>query len=185
MTQRLTTLLFIGSLLIAASCSKKDEAEENSNELITTIELKVTEQGTNNTMSFEFEDLDGPGGQAPEIDLISLEANKVYNVKMEIYDKSKSPAVEIDEEVEEEGASHRIYIEPSSGSNIVVSNLDNDNTGKPLGLNSVWTTSGDGTGTVKITLRHYENGGKEASDPVNSTKSNTDAEVVFNVAVSN
>lgn len=160
------------------SCSKDDVAEENSNELITTIELKVTERGTSNTQSFNFEDIDGPGGQAPEIDEILLAPNKTYDVEIEVYDESKNPPVAIHEEIEEEADDHRFYFEPSNA-NLTINGFDNDGAGKPLGLNSVWTTTTAAQGNVKITLRHYENGGKETSDPVNSTKSSTDAEVSF------
>lgn len=174
-------VLASGALLTA--CSKDDVAEENSNELITTIELKITERGTTNTVSYEFEDLDGPGGQNPEIDQIVLSPDKTYDVEIEVYDESKNPPVVIHEEIEEESASHRFYFEPSANSNITISNFDLDGNGKPLGLSSVWTTGAAGAGTVKITLRHYENMGKETSDPVNSSKSSTDAEVTFNTII--
>ncbi len=64
---------------------------------------------------------------------------------------------------------------------ITVSDMDNDINDLPLGLNSTWTTTAAGTGIMKITLRHYANGGKEMSDPVSSSKSATDAEVEFRV----
>ena len=90
---------------------------------------------------------------------------------------------EIHEEIEEESASHRFYFEPSAASNITINGFDVDGNGVPLGLTSVWTTGSTGTGTVKITLRHYEDRGKETSDPVNSSKSSTDAEVTFNTII--
>jgi len=164
--------------IFMSSCSKDDVTEENSNELITTVELKFTERGTSNVQSFNFEDIDGPGGQAPEIDQIILAPNKIYDVEIEVYDDSKNPPLVIHEEIEEESNDHRFYFEPSNA-NLTINGLDNDGSGKPLGLKSVWTTTGAAQGNVKITLRHYENGGKETSDPVNSTKSSTDAEVSF------
>lgn len=177
-------LLFVlASVVLITACSKDDVAEENSNELITTIELKITERGTTNTISYEFEDLDGPGGQNPEIDQIVLSPNKTYDVEIEVYDESKNPPVVIHEEIEEESASHRFYLEPSAGSNITISDFDLDSNGVPLGLGSVWTTGAAGSGTVKVTLRHYEDRGKETSDPVNSSKSTTDAEVTFNTII--
>lgn len=182
--KKMKAILFVlASGLLITSCSKDDVAEENSNELITTIELKFTERGTTNTVSYEFEDHDGPGGQNPEIDQIVLSPNKTYDVEMEVYDKSKNPIEEIHEEIEEESASHRFYFEPSAASNITINGFDVDGNGVPLGLNSVWTTGAAGTGTVKITLRHYEDRGKETSDPVNSSKSSTDAEVTFNTII--
>lgn len=176
-------ILTLVTSVVIAGCSKKDSVEENSNELITTVEVKLTERGTSNELSFEFEDIDGPGGQAPEIDVINLAPNKIYDATVEIYDKSKNPAVEIDEEVEEEGDVHRLYYTTAAAASLTISDLDNDANGKPLGLHSVWTTGEASNGNVTITLRHYENGGKETSDPVNSSKSNTDALVEFPVII--
>lgn len=161
------------------ACSKDDVAEENSREVITTIELQFTERGTTNVLSYEWEDLDGDGGQNPEIDNILLSANKTYDLEIEFYDKSKDPVVDISEEIDEEGDVHRVYLEPSEGSNISITNVDLDKNQKPLGLNAEVQTGEAGNGTLKLTLKHYENGGKESSDPVNSTKSSTDASVSF------
>lgn len=170
-------------VLLFSACSKDDVAEENSNEVITTIELKFTERGTTNELSFEWEDLDGVGGQNPEIDNILLAPNKTYDLEIEFYDKTKNPEVDISEEIEEEGDVHRIYLEPSAESNISVSNVDLDKNQKPLGLNAEVQTGESGNGTLKLTLKHYENGGKESADPVTSTKSSTDATVSFNTLI--
>ena len=177
------TILIVLITVSIAGCSKKDSVEENSNELITTFEIKFTERGTTNELSYEFEDIDGPGGQIPQVDMIRLDANKIYDAKVEIYDKSKNPPVEIDEEVEEEGQDHRLYYVTQPDLTVTISDLDTDTNGKPLGLNSVWTTGAASSGFLIITLRHYENGGKESSDPEDSPKSNTDARVEFIVTI--
>lgn len=176
-------LALTAPVLLFSSCSKDDVAEENSREVITTIELKFTERGTTNELSFEWEDLDGDGGQNPEIDNIFLAPNKTYDLEIEFYDKSKNPVVDISEEIEKEGDVHRIYLEPSAGSNITVSDQDLDKNQKPLGLTATVQTGEAGTGTLNLTLKHYENGGKESSDPVNNTKSSTDAAVSFNTMI--
>jgi len=180
-TVRNLAIIAFASLTFTA-CSKDVETEENDNELITTIELHVTETGTSTTGVFKFEDLDGDGGAAPVIDAITLSPNKTYNVELKVLDKSKTPAVTISEEILEEGDDHRFYFEPT-GASITVNNLSNDANGLPLGLTSTWTTGAASTGKLKITLRHYESGGKALTDPVSSTKSSTDAEVEFNAAI--
>ncbi|MGV3657714.1 MAG: hypothetical protein ACO1NX_07160, partial [Chitinophagaceae bacterium] len=121
------------------------------------------------------------GGANPVQDAIVLAANKTYNVSLQLLDKTKTPAANITTEVEEEGDAHRIYYEPSAGSNITVSGLNNDADGVPLGTTSTWTTGAAAAGTVKVTLRHYGGNppGKQAADPVNSNKSATDIEVTF------
>jgi hypothetical protein len=184
MLNSLKVSAFIALVLsIAAGCKKEDSdpVEPNDNELITTVALSITEQGTQNTSVFKWEDIDGPGGAVPVVDNILLKAGKSYDVRLDLTDASKNPPVSITSEVSEEGDVHRFYYAPSAS--MTISNFDLDDTGRQLGLASSWAVTGVGNGTITITLRHYPDGGKEDSDPVNSTKSSTDAEVSFVVNI--
>jgi len=95
------------------------------------------------------------------------------------------PVEDITTEVIAEATSHRFYYEPSTSSAFVVNNLNNDANGVALGTSSQWTSGTTGLGTIKVTLRHYSGNppNKEAADPVNSPKSDTDIEVTFNTAI--
>ncbi len=169
-------------LLLAASCKKeKNEEEHNDNELITTVRLTLTEQGTSNVLTFNWKDIDGAGGQAPEIDDIVVKANTVYTASLSFLDESKTPAENITEEIEEEGDVHRVYYNAPGG--LTISNLDKDANGVTLGINSTWTTGSSASGTLHIVLKHYSAAGKEESDPVNSSKSSTDADVSFELTI--
>lgn len=184
MHRRLNYFLVLVVLLAAASCKKETQpAEENENELITTIQLDLTKRGTADKLIYVWEDADGPGGEIPAIDDIVLEPNTVYDVKVTLWDKSKTPAEDVTEEVRGESENHRFYYETSAGSGITITDFDNDINGVPLGITSVWTTTGAATGTFSLILRHYPNGGKEASDDAGSTKSTTDAGAVFEFIV--
>lgn len=176
------TVVVAGCISLAALSCKKESAtpEDNDNEIITTVELQFTEQGTSNTLTYKWEDLDGDGGNAPVIDEIVLAPGKVYEAQLSLLDKTKTPAENITEEVEEESADHRFYFMPTAGSNITVDNLNNDGNGIPLGITSRWTTTTTADGSVNIVLRHYPDGGKAADDLVNSSKSSTDVDVTFN-----
>jgi hypothetical protein len=139
--------------------------------------------GGGNSVSFQYDDPDGPGGNAPTKDDITLAPNKTYSVTLQLLNKTTNPVEDITEEIEEEADAHRFYYEVASGSNITISGLDNDPNGVPLGVTSTWTTTGAATtGKVKITLRHYPATppGKAANDLVTSSKSATDIEVEFN-----
>ncbi|RXK81329.1 hypothetical protein [Filimonas effusa] len=176
-------MLLAAGLISAAvtSCSKDDEAPEvNDNEVITTVRVKaVATDNTKDTLTFNWKDADGDGPGLPVIDPINLKAGKVYNVHILLLDETKTPVDNVTEEVESEGHDHRFYFDPS-GANITVSDLDKDKNNVSLGLQSKWTTIATAaSGTIKITLRHYPNGGKSETDLVNSTKSSTDAEAVF------
>jgi hypothetical protein len=184
MMKRAKLLMGVAAIaLVFSACDKEDVVENNDNEVITTMELHFMEQGTSNSLIYTFNDADGPGGANPTIDVIRLAPNKVYNVEVVLLDRTKNPVDTITAEVEEEADDHRFYYEPSTGANITVTNLDNDNNGLPVGINSRWTTTGAANGQITVTLRHYESGGKAQNDPVNSTKSSTDAVAVFTTSV--
>lgn len=181
-TNKFGTIAFLVATVVFATTScKKEKAnqEDNDNEVITTVELNFTEQGTSNTTTFKWQDLDGDGGNAPVVDNIELAPNKTYAVTLRLLDETKSPVDNVTEEVEAESQDHRFYFTPSANSNITVSSLNNDTNGIPLGTTSTWTTTTDAEGTIGIILRHYPDGGKATEDPVNSTKSSTDVDVRF------
>lgn len=180
------TILAIVGALFFSSCEKETQpVEENDNELITTIQLDFTKRNSGDKSTFIWEDADGAGGDVPYADTIKLDDNSVYDVKVSFWNKAKTPAEDITQEITAESENHRIYMEPTAGSRIVVSDFDIDTNGMPLGTNNVWTTGDAAEGNVVIVLRHYPEGGKAADDPVNSTKSSTDAGAVFIVKTGN
>lgn len=185
MIRSMKILAFIGVLFLL-SCEKETQpAEENDNELITTIQLDFTKRNSDDKATFIWEDADGAGGDVPYTDTIKLDDNSVYDVKISFWNKSVTPADDITQEITTESENHRVYVEPTAASNIVVSNYDIDVNGMPLGTNNVWSTGDSAEGNVAIVLRHYPEGGKAADDPVNSTKSSTDAGAVFIVTTGN
>lgn len=176
------SLMLLGSAtLLLTACDKEDGIEENEEEVITTVQLSFAPVGGGTTAVYKYEDLDGPGGSNPVVDPIVLVPNKTYNVTLQLLNKSANPVEDITVEVAEESASHRFYYTPSAGSNITISNLNNDSNGTPLGITSTWVTTAAATGSVRVTLRHYPGNppNKEAGDLVNSSKSSTDIEVDF------
>lgn len=180
---KLTLAMFlVGSLI--TSC-EKDKEEANDEEVITTLQLTFVPVGGGTTLTYKFDDPDGPGGIAPTQDEIVLVPSKTYNVNLQLLNKTVTPAEDITVEVREESDAHRFYYETSPGSSITISGLDNDVNGVPLGIASTWTTGVVATGSLKITLRHYAAvpPNKAAGDLVNSSKSGTDIEVIFNTRV--
>ena len=176
--------MFLLSALIT-SCSKDKVEEANEEELITTMKLSFVPTGGGATLTYQFKDTDGPGGAAPTIDEIVLAPSQSYNVTVQLLNEAETPAEDITLEVVEEADAHRFYYEPTAGSNITVSGLNNDGAGIPLGTTGTWTPGALATGKVKVTLRHYPGvpPGKAAADLVNSSKSNTDIEVEFNTKI--
>jgi hypothetical protein len=175
------------SVVIAStvlSGCRKETIEENDEELITTMVLKLTPAG-GSTVEYSFDDPDGPGGTSPVKQMIILAPNTKYDVSVQLLNKTANPAEDITQEVEEESDAHRFYYTPAAGSNITVSDLDNDVNAMPLGINSVWTTAAVANGKITVTLRHYPGNppDKAAADAVNSPKSGTDIEVEFDTQI--
>ena len=180
------SLILVGmTSLFLTSCNKDDNEEENDEEVITTMQLSFAPVGGGTTLMYKFDDPDGPGGVSPTKETIVLAPNKTYNVTVQLLNKTATPAEDVTLEVQSESQAHRFYYQPSAGSNITVANLNNDSNGIPLGITSIWTTTGTATGTLMVTLRHYPGNppDKAAADPVNSNKSSTDVEVSFNTIV--
>jgi len=178
LTRALLAMILTSTLFTAC---KKDTIEENDNEVITTMKLTFVPVGGGSSQTFQFRDADGPGGAAPTQDQIILAPSKTYNVTIQLLNETVSPADDITLEVEAESDAHRFYYAPTAGSNITISGLNNDPNGVPVGITSTWTTGAVATGKVTVTLRHFPGTppGKETSDPVDSPKSTTDIEVVF------
>ena len=179
---RLFSCMLVAS--IAFLGCKKEKADPNEEELITTVKVKLTEKvpgGTGAVTTFEFKDLDGEGGAAPsKFDEIVLARGKVYDCALEILNESTSPADNITAEILAEANDHQFYFTATNGL-VAVSNLNNDGKGLPLGLTSTWTAAAAaGTGTFNVTLKHKP-GVKAAGDPV--SKGETDISIDFKLAV--
>ncbi len=179
------SVVFTSSVFTACKRNDDIKPEENEEEVITTMKLTFEPVGGGETLTFQFKDEDGPGGADPVQDEIVLAPNKEYNVSLQLLNETHTPAEDITEEVEEEADEHRVYYQPSSGSNITVSNLDTDTNGIPLGITSKWTTTDVATGTIKITLRHYAGNppNKAIDDAVDNAKSSTDVAVEFSTSI--
>jgi hypothetical protein len=179
------SLLIISAVISLTSCKKDKVGEGNDEEVITTMNLKFTPVNGGTTIIFSFDDPDGPGGNAPAQNTISLTHGVAYNVEVELLNKTANPVDNITSEVAAESGAHRFYYEATVTGLVTFTNLNNDINGMPLGLTSVWTAGAAGTGTTKVTLRHYPGTppNKETADLVSSTKSATDIEVIFNTTI--
>ncbi len=186
MRSKIFFFLGILSLLMLASCKKIDvQADENDEEIITTMQLKFTAAGAATSLVYQFDDADGPGGANPVQDIITLAPNTTYRVSITLLNKTTNPVSNITDEVRTESIAHRFYYQPTAGSNMSVSNFDVDANGIPLGVESTWTTGAAATGNISVTLRHYPNDppNKALDDLVSSTKSGTDIAVTFSTVI--
>lgn len=146
-----SSILFLGLVLCFSACKKEDEIGEE-NELITTIKLNF--KNGSETKTFAYKDLDGDGGIAPSIDKVSLSPNLTYDLSIEFLDESKSPALNITQEIGEESDEHLIVITPSAVAIGTYAYSDKDVNLLPIGLVGKFTTKSASSGALKVQLRH-------------------------------
>lgn len=176
--------VFLGLVLLSLNACKDDPEPVNESELITTLTINLTPQGGGIPKTFSFRDLDGDGGNAPIITSDVLSPNTVYNATLAVLDESKAVAENITEEVEEEGAEHQFFY-VVTGANLTVAYKDTDSNGKPVGIETTFSTGAAGNGTMKVILRHEPDknaSGVSAGDPANAG-GETDIEVTFDIKV--
>ena len=174
----LLALSFLGlSALTVTGCDKdNDEGPDNEEELITTVVLAFTNGAQ--VVTATWQDLDGPGGNAPEIDPITLNANTTYVVVPAFLNEAASPVENITEEVEAESNEHLVCW-ATTGNLTGPTAQDQDDNGDPLGLVNSLTTGNAGAATLTLRLKHEAD--KDAANPCNTGE--TDVEVTFPVTI--
>lgn len=175
--------------LILTSCGKDDPMPVNEEELITTVTAIYTPVGGGTAITLQYKDLDGDGAGAPVITVSSPFAqNKTYNGAVTFRNEAVSPAVDITPEIITEGVDHQLFYQKTGTLNAftygtAASNLDTN--GKPIGLQSVFMTTGAASGNLKITLRHKptKSATNVAAGDITNAGGATDAEVTFTISV--
>ncbi len=175
------------SIVLLAACSEPDDPIiPNEEEVITTLQLTLIEQGGNDTLYFQFKDLDGDGGNAPTFTIDTLMANKIYSGHLELLNEQNTPADTITSEIEDEAEEHQFFYQ-TDVTTLTIGYADSDMDGNPIGLATTFETGNDTTqaGTLTITLRHEPNkfAAGVASGDISNAGGETDIEVNFNIYV--
>ena len=186
-----TIALVFSTVAIFTSCSDDDNKSTpvNEEELITTITAVFTPEGGGTAITLEYKDLDNDGvNDDPATISGTFDQNTTYNGVVTFENESANPTVDITEEILAEAEDHQIFYQKTGTLNIFSysTNADNfDATGKPVGLQTVFTTTTAATGTLKIILIHLPNksaAGVSDGDITNAG-GGTDAEAIFNITV--
>ena len=184
--------LALVAALTFSSCSNDDDNPPppvNEEELITTVTAIYTPVGGGTAVTLQYKDLDGEGANAPVITVSSpFEKNKTYNGTVTFKNELANPAEDITPEIVEEGDEHQLFYQTTGTLNpftygTATSNFDKN--GKPVGLQSVFATTGAASGTLTITLRHEPNksAANVAAGDITNAAGSTDAEVTFSISV--
>jgi hypothetical protein len=171
------TILFSGLsatlILFIASCHKHDEGE-----LITTVRISITPTSGGTTSTFIWKDPDGPGGNGPtQTDTIRLKDSTDYNAEISFLNESGGNSTDITPEIRNEGKEHLVCISGLPLSNLVINATDSD--GKyPIGLQSSWKSIAQGSGLLRVNLRHQPKSKDGSCDAGES-----DVDVQFNLLI--
>jgi hypothetical protein len=99
-----------------------------------------------------------------------------------------NPAEDITEEIKELALEHQVFYQKTGGINNIIyadTPSNKDLNGNPVGLESVFTTTGVATGTITITLKHEPNKSAPnvANGDIKNAEGTTDVEVTFDIVV--
>lgn len=184
-------LTLFSALFLMTSCNNDDDAPEpgNDEEEITT--LKITFQATGELpISFSWKDLDGDGGNAPEIENIVLDANKTYTATIQALNENEpedlnSESYNVTLEIEEEDEEHQFFYIISNGLNLTHAYQDTDSDNNPIGINNRFVTGAASTGTLRVVLRHELDKAAEgvANGVITNAGGETDLDITFSVSI--
>lgn len=183
-TIKLLTILSVFALAFT-SCSDDDDAPQviNEEEVITTMNVMLSDGNTVKMLTVVDVDGDGPGD--PIINADNLDANTTYSGSVVFLNQLEDPAEDITVEVAEEDLEHQVFYVPSSSLNATIDYNDQDANGNPLGLDFTMTTGDASSGTLTITLIHE--GDKDAPGVSEGNPTNaggeTDIEAIFDIVI--
>lgn len=184
-TKRLFLPLLAVALLTGA-CNRDEEnvAPDEDNERITTVTLRLTNKANaSETVTAVLDGLAADGSQPSTLAAsLILKPNAAYSMRIELADKSKTPAADVTAYIKEEANEHLLVYRPATGLNMTVTPNDRDTNPAPgpfpVGLTADVTTGAASSGKLNVVLRHQP-GTKNGT----ATPGTSDLDVNFDVSI--
>ncbi|MEZ4919017.1 MAG: hypothetical protein R2792_07890 [Saprospiraceae bacterium] len=165
MTKTVRFLSLVSLVVLALVFSNCKKSTDTQTELITDVELRFT-HASGFDQTFTWSDPDGDGGNAPVIDDIVLPVSlDSLHCSIQIWDRSKTPAVNITEEILQEADDHLFVFNIDLNANVLIVYADADTQGNSLGLKTNWITPQAGTTTLRLVLYHEPTNKSNFLDP--------------------
>ncbi|MHA8067183.1 hypothetical protein V7S76_10955 [Aquirufa sp. ROCK2-A2] len=180
-------LFLLSICLFFFSCKKENEiTPEDDNELITSVELEFK---SDNKSDFVVKGLDKNGdGVFEMLDPITLDRNTSYEIEVGVYDDSKSPKVDVTEDIESESDVHLFVYQllPSNLGTFLI--LDKDKNGLPFGRKVKLSTSSMATekpsgGKFRIMLKHQPPVNGKVVKTGDPNVGSTDIDLTFDLVI--
>lgn len=178
--------LLMGGLLTFSACKDEEDPEpDHEHDAITTVTLTLTPTDSSKpVVTATWEDHDGPGGEAPEVDDLVLSANTTYTGSLTFASEEEHgdhhDLHDLTDEIREEGTAHEVFYLVTPQGLVTFNKTDEDDNGRPIGLATTATTTAAGTGTVRVMLKHQPG---TKSNTSNENTGETDVDITFDARV--
>jgi hypothetical protein len=178
MRASIVLLPLIGALLLTSGCEKEHTHDHSEHDIPARFVLRLVNQ--TDTATAIWSDLDGPGGNAPQITPLSVRPG-TYQATLDIFTADGDTLTNV---IYQQGTEHQLFYTVSTElSNVLTIEVtDRDARGMPIGLRTVWTVGNvnvSTTGSVRMRLYHYEPNKKDGQSP----SPETDADISIPVTV--
>jgi hypothetical protein len=177
--------------LIFTGCSDDDDHDDHSHpvneeEVITTVEVTLSD-GTNSYVLI-WEDLDGDGPDLPIITGATIPSNS-YDAEIQLYNKTLDPNDDeyvVTTEILEEDVDHQFFFNASNGLNVfdfVYADADVD--GNPIGQQFIIEDVSGSGGDLNIVLLHEPNKNADgvSDGDITNAGGDTDIDITFPIIV--
>lgn len=148
---------FLLFAFLLASCNENTTVPDgDDHEFVTTVKIVVTDSITESIATYVWEDLDGPGGAAPNtVDTMRFIAGRAYTAEVFVLNNSITPPDDFTETIIVEGDVHQFFY-GRMGIDLTPVYLDKDYGNKPLGQKVKFNAGVASSGALIIELSHYD-----------------------------
>ena len=167
--------------MIVSACKEKEVDPTDDNEAITTATLKLTNKA--NSAEVVTATIENPDKMADFTNAtLRLKPNVTYSGIIQLYDKTKTPMLDVSAEVKAEQNEHLFIYTPSTAGLLIVTITDKDSNPSPrpfpVGLTFEVKTGAAATKKLNVRLRHQP-GAKNGTAGPGSDDLNTDFLIVI------
>lgn len=146
-------LLFATAGIISCEKDKSITEPHDEPDEITTVKMILSSDDGLDDVYIIHRDLDGEGGEDPEIILSSLFSNTTYDVQIYFLNEAIVPMDSINDRIIVEGEEYQVFVNFNPRLGISQSYTDADMHGNPVGIEMQLVTDSIGVANMNLQLR--------------------------------